>query len=75
MKKVRFNKQKIIHYFVDDIDSKESRKGNWHWIIYERRRFENKCKIIESKINYIFNKKHRYKIYYERFAKYKLRYK
>lgn len=71
MKKVRFyDKLQVKTMYVWPFASRQARRGYWHWIIWDRKMFEKRCKVIECEISYIFNKNFRQKIYNERFNNY-----
>ena len=68
MKRVTFNEQIFVHsLFVWAYAYKKARQSNYEQQILDRYRFKNRIKDAENILETVFDKKHRTKIFKERF--------
>jgi len=66
-KKVKFSGKVKTEFISMDPDSVAARKGDWHFIAVDRRRFELRIEKINKNIGYIFDREHRFIQYSLRF--------
>lgn len=68
-KQVRFNEEYLVEVilFHDDEESKNLRKTYWEVFALDRFRFNDRIANTEDELKYVFDSKHRERIYSQRF--------